>query len=112
MKITIELETENQASLESAINFIASLLPTSPLKRTGTAQKSTNAPKVIPEVTPVEKTASTVTLEQLKDLAKATVEKSDRVVVKTLISKYADKLASVKEEDYKKLFEELSKVGA
>ena len=115
MKITIELETTNKANLEEVANFIAKLISETTHKRTETAQKSTKAPQPIPEVTPEVKTPSELTgtsLEELKNIAKLAVEKSDRLVVKTIISKYADKLAEVKEADYTKLFEELSKVGA
>lgn len=45
----------------------------------------------------------TITLDELKDTAKKAVLKTDRTKVKECISKYADKLAEVKTEDYEAL---------
>ena len=40
------------------------------------------------------------TLSELKDIAKTTVTKTDRMTVKSCIGKYGDKLTDVKESDY------------
>ncbi len=56
---------------------------------------------------PVEKTV-TVTLAQLKELAKVKVGATDRETVKAIISEFAPKLAEVKEADYQALSEKLA----
>ena len=111
MKISIEFDTKNKAELEEIGNLIGNLLGSMPQERTETPQKSTKKGKAIPEATPDEEKASTVTLEQLQEQTKKALEKLERPKVKEIIMRYADKLSEVAESDYPKLLEDLKAVS-
>lgn len=71
------------------------------------APTSDEKPKEVSEPTPEVKTSS-VSLQEVKELAQAMVAKHDRESVKAIISVYGEKLTEVKESDYQKLFDALN----
>lgn len=121
MKITITLDTNNQAEVIEASNFLGTFLSVeggvkkkTPVKQTETkveAPKKENegVDKGEPEKEPEE--APSVTLAELKNLAKAKADADGRDAVKQIIAKYGGKLSDVKAEDYEALAAELSVEG-
>ena len=129
MKIVLEIETRDGYSLNEAQKLINSLIngdvttkveekqveatPTTPEKpvepkTTPKPRKTTPKPKKDVEK-PVEETKDAgISLADLKEKAKNKVGETDRETVKSIISKYAPKLAEVDEKDFGKLYKELS----
>ena len=78
-----------------------------PVERKAKTPTKPKVEEVIPEVTPKPKTASSVSLEELKNLAKDASSRVDREAVKACIAKHAPKLTMVMPDEYTKLAEEL-----
>ncbi len=121
MKLIIEVETKSKTTLIEAKELILQLLGETSSKISNGSAHKTNAkvptkPKVekeIPKPTPEGKNAPepTITLGELKELAKSAVIKTDRITVKNTIAEFAPKLSEVKEADYDKLAESLKALG-
>lgn len=117
MKILIEVDTTNLENIGEALMLLNKYADsfTSPeskqaVKRTETVVEATKkenegVDKGEDKKEPEE--APTVTLAELKDLAKKKSDSDGRDVVKGIIGKYADKLANVKAEDYTALAKDL-----
>lgn len=122
MILTITLDTNKIEDMVEAVTLLNSysvklVTPTAKkevVKPTETVVEEPKPSKPIPKATPTPKKASkpspekSVSLADLKDLAKAKVGTSDRETVKAIIAEFAPKLSEVKESDYSKLAEKLA----
>lgn len=122
----VTFNTQNEKEVEEVVNLLQMLINTKniavkPTETVVEATKDENPTPTIPEPekepekpkrAPRKKAEpkpekSDVTLADLKELARAKVEVSSREEVKTIISKYAEKLAEVNESDYASLAKDL-----
>lgn len=114
MKITFD--TNNLEEVTEVATYLERLLTELQAKATTSPKKEEVIPEVTPEVEtspePTEEPKAkrkpkakkpSISLQDLKDLAKDQVPVIGRTKVKEIISEYADKLTEVKESDYEAL---------
>jgi len=117
MKITFD--TQNEQEVQEVTNLLQMMalqsngnVPSQPkevVTNTNTASKDKKPSEASKpsRKAKAKKTASSITLGDLKAVAQEAVGRTDRQKVKEVISQYAEKLNEVSEEDYQKLFDTL-----
>jgi glycyl-tRNA synthetase beta subunit len=114
MKITFTLDTKNKSEVNEALEYLQSLVKPKAksnteeaVKRTETVVEEPKEVKPIPNPTPKEKKASSVSEQELLNAAKAAKIRTDHNTVKKTIDEFAPKISEVKESDRAELLKKL-----